>query len=259
MTDAAAMWGSAPWERVAPTMAAIHDRLIGALGPQPGERWLDVGTGTGAVAVRAARAGALVTGVDIAVPLIETARRLAVQEGLTIEFAIGDAQALPYPDGSFDVVSSAHGVVFAPDHAAAARELARVCRPAGRLGMTAWRTGESGDGLDEIVGCFAAPRAPGPRPRCWGEEAHARELLQDAFELEFIHDVWIQAGESGETIWELLTTSSPPFKALADGLDAQRRAELHAAWVEFYESHRSDDGIRVPHGYLVILGQRRGQ
>jgi len=251
------MWGSAPWERVASTMGAIHDRLTAALGPCPGERWLDVGTGTGAIAARAARAGAQVTGLDLAPPLIETARRLAAEEGLAISFDVGDAEALPYGDASFDVVSSAHGVVFAPDHAAAARELARVCRPGGRLGMTAWRTGEAGDGLDELITRFAPPKPPGSRPRSWGEDTHARELLGNAFDLEFIRDVWIQAGESGEAIWQLLTTASPPFKALAEALDPSRRDELHAAWVEFYERHRTADGIRVPHGYVVILGRRR--
>jgi SAM-dependent methyltransferase len=251
------MWGSAPWERVAPTMGAIHDRLTAALGPCPGERWLDVGTGTGAIAVRAARAGAQVTGLDLAPPLIETARRLAAEEGLAISFDVGDAEALPYGDASFDVVSSAHGVVFAPDHAAAARELSRVCRAGGRLGMTAWRTGEAGDELDELITRFAPRRPPGPRPGSWGEEAHARELLGEVFELEFIRAVWMQAGESGEAIWQLLTTASPPFKALAEELDPSRRDELHAAWVEFYERHRTPDGIRVPHGYVVILGRRR--
>jgi SAM-dependent methyltransferase len=143
---------------------------------------------------------------------------------------VGDAQALPCGDASFDVVSSAHGAVFAPDHAAAARELARVCRPGGRLGITAWRTGEAGDELDELVGRFAPPRSPGPRPGSWGDESYARELLGDAFELAFIRDVWIQRGESGEAIWRLLTTASPPFKKLAEELDLGRRAELHAAW-----------------------------
>ena len=259
MSDAASMWGSAPWERVAVTMATIHDRLIASLGPRAGERWLDVATGTGAVAFRAARAGAQVTGLDVAPPLIETARRLAGQEGLAIDFDVGDAEALPYADASFDVVSSAHGVVFAPDHAAVARELARVCRPGGRLGLTAWRVGEAGDELDEIVGRFVPPRAPGPRPRSWGDEAHASELLGDAFELEFSREVWLQTGESGEAIWQLLTTASPPFKVLAEELDLTRHEELHAAWVEFYERHRTAEGIRVPHGYLVIVGRRRGQ
>ena len=96
MSDAASMWGSAPWERVAVTMATIHDRLITSLGPGAGERWLDVATGTGAVAFRAARAGARVTGLDLAPALIETARRLSCEQGLSIDFDVGDAVALPY-------------------------------------------------------------------------------------------------------------------------------------------------------------------
>jgi SAM-dependent methyltransferase len=220
-------------------------------------RWLDVGTGTGAVAARAVRAGVSVSGADIAPRVIRTANRIAAAEGLTIEFDVADAQALPYADASFDVVSSAHGVVFATDHARAASELARVCRPGGRLGVTAWRAGEAGDELDEIVARFAPPRPPGPRPRSWGEETHARELLEGAFELGFISGVCIQKGESGEAIWQLLTTSGRLFKKLADDLDPQRRAELRAAWVDFYERHRTAAGIRVPHGYVVIVGRRR--
>jgi len=71
--------------------------------------------------------------------------------------------------------------------------------------------------------------------------------------------VWLQTGESGEAIWQLLTTASPPFKVLAEELELTRREELHAACVEFYERHRTAEGIRVPHGYLVIVGRRRGQ
>jgi hypothetical protein len=105
----------------------------------------------------------------------------------------------------------------------------------------------------------ASPRRehPGHDPPSWGEETHARELLEGAFELGFISDVWIQKGESGEAIWQLLTRSSSLFKKLADDLDTQRRAELHAAWVDFYERHRTAVGIRVPHGHVVIVGRRR--
>jgi SAM-dependent methyltransferase len=206
--------------------------------------------------VRSRRAGAHVTGADIAPRLIETARRLAAADELAIEFDVADAQTLPYADASFDVVSSAHGVVFAPDHAAAASELARVCRPGGRLGITAWRMGEAGDELDDIVARFAPPRPPGPRPGSWGEEGHTRALLAGAYELDFINDMWIQESESGEEIWQLLTTSSPPFKAIADDLDPRRRGELQAAWVKFYERYRTREGIRVPHGYVLIVGRR---
>jgi SAM-dependent methyltransferase len=251
------MWGAAPWERVAETMADIHDRLVTVLDPHPGERWLDVGTGTGAVALRAARAGAEVTAVDFAPMMIDTARRLAAEQGLAIAYDVADAQELPYAHASFDVVSSAHGVVFAPDHAAAARELARVCRPGGRLGLTAWRPGPGGDAFARVLEPYEAPRSPGPRPGDWGREDHARELLADAFELRFVPEVWIQTGESGESIWQLLTTCSPPFKALADALPPDRREELHAAWVDYYEGLRTDDGIRAPNEYMLILGTRR--
>src|SRR5439155_19454003 len=132
------MWGSAPWERVAETLAPLHDHLVAALSPRAGERWLDLATGTGAVAIRAARAGAKVTGLDLAPRLVETARSWAADEGLDIRFDVGDCERLPYDDASFDVVASVVGVIFAPDHGAVARELARVCRPGGRLGRVAW-------------------------------------------------------------------------------------------------------------------------
>jgi ubiquinone/menaquinone biosynthesis C-methylase UbiE len=165
------MWGSAPWERVAPTMADIHDRLIALLEPRQGECWLDVGTGTGAVAIRAARAGAAVTAQDLTPALIDTAKGLAAKEKLSITFEIGDAEQMPYPKASFDVVSSAHGVVFAPDHRRAALELARVCRPGGRLGLTAWRSGGAGDEFDRLVSRFEPPKPPGLLPGAGARKA----------------------------------------------------------------------------------------
>jgi len=137
------MWGTGSYEPIVGLTEELHERLVEHLDPQPGERFLDVATGTGAVALRAARAGADVTGVDLAPALVETARRRAGHEGLSADFKVGDAENLPFEDGSFDVVASAIGVMFAPDHAAVARELARVCRPGGRLGLVNW-TPESG-------------------------------------------------------------------------------------------------------------------
>lgn len=133
------VWGSGPFEEIEALIAEMHDTLVEALGPQPGQSWLDVGCGTGGVTTRAARAGADVTGVDLAPALIETARSRAADDDLDITYEVGDAENLAVGDGSFEVVSSSVGVMFAPDHAAAAGELARVCAPGGRLGITAWR------------------------------------------------------------------------------------------------------------------------
>src|SRR5919198_5932570 len=109
------------------------------MAPASGERWLDIGTGTGAVAIRAALAGADVTAIDVAEAMLDQARANAEAARVEVEWDLGDAQTLPYEDAAFDVVVSVFGVVFAPDRRAVAHELARVCRPAGRLGLTAWQ------------------------------------------------------------------------------------------------------------------------
>lgn len=134
----AAAYSNSKFELLAETAADIHDDLVERLGVRAGERWLDLATGTGAVAVRAARRGAVVTGQDLAEGLIQTAQRLAAQDGVDVTFEVGDCEQLPYPDGSFDVISSAQGAVFAPDHRAVARELERVSAPGGRI---AWQRG----------------------------------------------------------------------------------------------------------------------
>jgi ubiquinone/menaquinone biosynthesis C-methylase UbiE len=102
-------WGAAPFERITETFAEIHDRLIACLEPRPGERWLDIATGTGPLALRAARAGATVSGVDLAPALVASARRLAAAAGLRITFDVGDCERLPHPRASFDVVASSFG------------------------------------------------------------------------------------------------------------------------------------------------------
>src|SRR3954453_12455980 len=123
------VWGNAPFETVADSLADVHEAIIAAVGPAEGKRWLDVACGTGELADRAARAGADVVGVDFAPVLIETAKR----QFPGIDFRVGDAEALELPDASFDVVTSTFGAMFAPDQAAAAGELARVTKPGGRL------------------------------------------------------------------------------------------------------------------------------
>jgi len=252
------MWGSGPYERITNTIRDIHATVVERLAPLPGERWLDLATGTGAVARLAAAAGAHVTGQDLAPALIEMAKEIAESESLSIRFEVGDAEDLQYGDGSFDVLSSTCGVMFAPDHAAVARELARVCRPGGRLALACWRPeGGIGDLFRTMAPFQPAPPPGAGSPFDWGREEHVTELLGEAFELELEQGDSVLVAESGEAVWELFVTSYGPTKVLAASLDPERREELHRAFVALHESHRADGGIRMSRTYLLTVGRRR--
>ncbi len=142
------VWGTGPYQNVTETITDIHERVIERLAPSAGMKWLDLACGTGAVAERAAKAGAEVTGVDLAPALIETAKERAAERGLDIDYRVGDCENLEFEDGAFDVVSSTCGVMFAPDHEATARELARVVKPGGRIGLANWTPAEKRPGGD---------------------------------------------------------------------------------------------------------------
>ncbi len=249
------VWGSAPWERVAPQLAPVHQHLVRALQPRPGVRWLDVATGTGALASLAAEARADVTGVDLAPKLIETAKRLAAAAELDIRFVVGDAEALPVDDASFDVVSSAMDLIFAPDHAAVAAELARVCGPGGRIGFSAWR---KGGGFQPVTRRYSSPLLAGQGDSDdWGSEEYVRERLGAAFEISYEGGDAPVTGESGEAAWALISEGSGPFKARVAALEPERQEQLHREFVELLESHRPNGGVSLPPPYLLVTGTRR--
>ena len=252
------IWGAAPFENYVHWLVDMHDDLVERLDPKPGERWLDVATGTGEVAFRAAEAGAEVTGSDLAPGLIETAKRLAAERGLDIDFHVGDCERLPYEDASFDVVSSAVGVMFAPDYRAAAGELPRVTRPGGRIGLTNWKADTGVHDMFKAMSPFQPTPPPGVgSPFDWGREEHVRELLGDAFDLDFVERDCPQPGESGEAVWQDFLDTYGPSRTLSESLDPARRAELARTMADFFEQYRDGDGIHQPRAYYVVLGTRR--
>ncbi len=241
-------------ERLAAVLGPVQDELVERLGPQPGERWLDLADGSGAIALRAAGAGADVTVIDSVAPMIEKARASAEQAGLTIRFDVGNVEYLPYDDGEFDVLASNFGFIVASDHANVAGELARVSRPGARLGFTAWKPNPK---LGELYRSFTEEPLEGRESTEWGREDHVEDMLGEDFELEFSDGtLWIDAG-SGEEVWELFSTSAPPVMALLAKLDGGPAEEFHHRFVDLYETYRDGDRIRAPRRYLLTLGTRR--
>jgi SAM-dependent methyltransferase len=254
----AAVWSAGPYQGITETIADLHGEVIDRLEPAAGLRFLDLACGTGAVAELAARAGAEVVGVDFAPALIETAKRRADELKLDIDYRVGDVEALELEDASFDRVASTCGVMFSPDHAAVARELARVTKPGGRAALACW-TPDSG--LAEI---FAVMRRFQPQPPQgvgnpfdWGRKDYVGERLGDDFELEFESLDSPLDMESGEAVWKLWVREYGPTKVLAESLDDERREELHRSFVELEERSRVNSGLHVSRTYLLTVGTRR--
>jgi SAM-dependent methyltransferase len=244
----AAIWSSGPFEEIAAGAAPSHDALTAALAPQPGEQWLDVATGTGAVAIRAARVGAEVTGVDIAPRMLATARRFAAEAGLRIRFDLGDAERLPYAAAAFDVVSSAQGVIFALDPRAAARELARVCAPGGRLGLTCLLPSGLAQALSLRVG------AGGP-VLSWGDRAFVDELLGSWFDLSYSEGDAPVHAPSPEAAAAQYARAYPPLRFFASWCE-DCAVELETELVRIFERYVVDGCVRAPRPYLLVLGTR---
>jgi hypothetical protein len=185
------VWAGGEYGLVAERMAPIHDQLVERLEPRTGERWLDVGTGTGAIAIR--RAG--------------TRRR--------------------------------------------ERAADRVCRPGGRLGLTAWRASAELRALYESAGI--GPEEPDPTR--WSDETHVRRLLGDAFELE--PDVWRIDFEAPEQMWEWWSAAVPRFAAMLRNLPPERHAAVRDEMRAVAERGRTDEGIEFTRDYVLVLGRRR--
>ena len=178
----------------------------------------------------------------------------AQAEGLEIDYRQGDCERLEgIEDGAFDVVSSTCGIMFAPDHAATARQLGRVLKPGGRLGLANW-TPEGGLGAMFRMMAPFVQTPPPSSPFDWGKEDRVRELLGETFELRFEKHISMFRPSSGEEYWEIFSTDYGPTKALADSL-GPRREEFHRTWVDFFEqNYRRDDGIAHDREWLLVLG-----
>jgi ubiquinone/menaquinone biosynthesis C-methylase UbiE len=258
---ARAMWALGDFARAGAEQVIVGELLCREIDVHPGERVLDVAAGSGNAALAAARRGARVTATDFVPELLQVAARRAAVEGLVIDIQEADAQALPFPDGVFDVVLSTFGVMFAPDQARAASELVRVCRPAGRIGLTAWTPRSVMASAQATAGRFAPfPPIPGARsPIEWGTEARVRELLGSGvtgLEARVLTTDLCAASPAARV--EFNRTYVGPTKAIFDRLDAtgqQTLADELATCLQQY--NRATDGTLVaPAEYLQVVAHK---
>jgi ubiquinone/menaquinone biosynthesis C-methylase UbiE len=172
-----ATWASGDFGMVAARIVWPAEKLCEAADLQAGWRVLDVATGTGNAALAAARRGCKAVGVDYVPALLARGRKRAEAELLDVEFHEGDAENLPFPDASFDAVTSIYGAMFAPDHAGTARELVRVCRPGGVIALASWTpAGFIGDTF-RVVAKYVPMVAGVTPPICWGDETYLKAIF----------------------------------------------------------------------------------
>ena len=222
--------------------------LVTACGIGPGQRVLDVACGSGNVALRAAAAGADVVACDLEPAQLEAGRDQAPE----IDWVQADAAALPFEDGAFDVVTSSAGVMFAPDHQAAADELVRVCRPGGTIGLIAF-TPEGMAG--EFFRIFGAEP-----PTMWGVEEHVRNLFRDRVALRFSRDTYVERAPGGpQGFVDYYKATFGPVIATYASLDDQGRAALDRAFLDLVRRwNTGDDDAELPVEYLLVVGQAAG-
>lgn len=250
---AAAIWDSAAgdYERISLHLGDAIDHAVGRLAPRAGERILDIGTGTGLAARRIASLGAQATGIDLGPELIDAARKLAP----SVEFRVGDAEQLPFENGSFDGAISTFGIMFVNRPLEAARELARICRPGGRVALASW-TPDSSIAKKFALHKAYLPPSISPSPFHWGEPERLRDLLGDAFALRFETGVTTLRLASSEEAWELFVRGYGPTRTLVESLSEERRPAFRRYFLEYYESYRTELGIAVPREYLLAVGTR---
>jgi SAM-dependent methyltransferase len=250
-------WGVGSYERTAAELAPAAQAAIDVAAPREGERVVDVGCGTGNAALLAAERGARVTGVDPAPRLLEVARAEASARGLDVTFLPGDAASLPLPDGSADVVVSVFGAIFAPDAPAAAKEMARVTAPSGRMVLCAWIPGGA---LSEIMVArreliaAASHAPPGPLPFAWHEQDALEGLFAPlGFGVELSRRELAFTASSPREFLESELRNHPLWLAARATLEPGGEMDtMRDRALEIYESANEDpDGFRLTSSYVV--------
>lgn len=252
-------WMTGDYDLFSRYMEKDAEEFFRRLGVTPGTRLLDVGCGAGQLALIAARAGAQVTGCDIATNWLEKARARAAAEGLEITFEEGDAESLPFEDAQFDAVISLIGAMFAPRPDLVAAELTRVCRPGGMIAMANWTPDGFIGQMFKAISKHIAPSGM-PAPVLWGDEATVRDRLHEGIaDLKFArHDYHFDYPFPPDAVVEFFRANYGPMSRAFASLDVNGQENLRSELVSLWSAHNkaTDDTTRVDAEYLEVIATR---
>jgi SAM-dependent methyltransferase len=254
-------WGLGHYERTAEQLLPAAEALVDAAAPREGERVVDLGCGTGNVALLAAERGARVTGIDPAERLLEVAAERAREAGLDVAFLPGEASSIPLEDGAADLLVSVFGVIFASDPEAAAAEMARVITPGGRIVISAWIPGGP---ISEAmrVGREAVDRAlgtpPGPPPFAWHEQGELEDLLSPhGFTLDLEEREIAFTATSPQQYVADEVRDHPLRVAAAAALGPEETEAVNRRTVEIFEAANEEPAaFRVTSRYVIGTARR---
>jgi SAM-dependent methyltransferase len=251
-----ATWIAGDFGEIAKSIEAGAEEFVARLDLKPGTRVLDVACGTGNLAIPAAKAGAEVTGVDIAPNLIEQAIARAAAEGVKAKFDVGDAEALQYDDASFDIVMTMFGAMFAPRPDVTASELMRVTKPGGLIAMANW-TAEAFTGDMFKTNAKHVPPPPGMAPPLqWGNEEIVRERFADGISdlqmtrRKIMFTYPFGPTETVEHFRKFFGPTQKAFESLDTDGQAALRADLEALWTAANQA--TDGTTKVESEYLEV-------
>jgi 2-polyprenyl-6-hydroxyphenyl methylase/3-demethylubiquinone-9 3-methyltransferase len=253
-----ALWAAGDPDAVAEVSWEVGAAVAGAVPMQAGMKVLDVGTGSGSAAIRAAAAGADVVGVDIVAQDFVAARRRAAEAGVEVQWVEGDAEALSFDDDSFDRVLSAFGSISASDPDAAAHEMVRVCRPGGEIVMANWCPESLPGRLSAMLRSHLPPEAlTSSAPNEWGTHGHVRRELGGQLVLAIEPSSVDLVFESVDAMLEHYEQSFGPLVIAKEDLDPQLYANLRTELRAWMEEHDAGEGeTRVKASYLLVVGHK---
>lgn len=252
-------WSTGDYAKIGQKLVLVSELLCETIDIRSGSRVLDVATGTGNAALAAARRNCDVIGLDFSSSLLEQARQRADAEHLEVEFKESDAENIPFPDESFDVVLSTFGVAFTPDHQKATSELLRVCRSGGKIGLTNWAPSEFAQAFDGAMAAFR-PSSNLPSPWLWGDEAHVKKLFgNEVVSLEVIPRKFTYRYRAPEDYFNEFRTYYGPIMLFYNSLAPDAQEQVKQGLIDAtHKFNIADDGTLVlPLDYVEIVAVKR--